>query len=311
MAPFSKKQLFFLAPLALVFAILLFVGGPGASSLRSFRYIWGVGHLFCFALWVYLYLHWRSQQPLVRQLLEVVILVFLVGGSVELIQGQIGREASWIDLGNDMIGGLAGMVFLSPARNQLSFWRLKFFQLIILGLLIWSLLPVGKVLLDDVIAYQQFPLLAGFETPLEASRWSGSARRHVVHDIHYSGTASLRVQLTTHRYSGISLKESPRNWSGYRAVSLYVFNPDAEILQLHFRIHDRDHYEHDNAYSDRFNTSFKLRQGWNHLQVDLDRVEHAPKTRLLDLSQVTGLGLFVGKLPRNRIIYVDQVELIR
>ena len=305
----DKIQHYILIPLALLLGLLLFVGGPDASSLRSFRYIWGMGHVFCFALWSYLYLQWRSDQSFIRQLVSVIVLVFLIGGAVELIQGQIGREASWIDLGNDVVGGAAGVVFFSTARKTLSFWLLKWVQIFVLVLVVWSFLPVGKVVIDDLIAREQFPLLSGFETPFEVSRWSGSARRKVVDDIHYVGTSSLQIQLTTQLYSGLGLKDFPRDWSEYRFVSLQVFNPDSEPLTLHFRIHDRYHYDHDNAYSDRFNTSFTLKTGWNHLQVPLDKVAHAPKTRLLDLTQVAGMGVFVGKIPHKRMIYLDDVKL--
>jgi len=129
---------YILIPVALLFGLLLFVGGPDAASLRSFRYIWGMGHVFCFALWSYFYLRWKPEQSFVRQLISVVVLVFLVGGSVELIQGQIGREASWVDLGNDVIGGLAAVIFFSAARKSLPFWGLKWLQALVVLLVVWS-----------------------------------------------------------------------------------------------------------------------------------------------------------------------------
>jgi len=300
--------------LALVAAALLFVGGPDSESLRSFRYVWGMGHLFCFALWAYLYVDWRSDQSFIQQILGVTLLIFVLGGLTELIQSEIGREAAWQDLGNDIIGGLFGVAFFSASRKSISTWQLKSLQIPILLMVFWSVLPVFKVLVDDVIALRQFPLLAGFETPLERSRWSGSAKRAVENNTYFSGKSSLRVKLTTQRYSGIGLKDFPRDWGGYSAVSLQVFNPDQELLLLHFRIHDQYHSSHDNihnnAYRDRFNTSFKLKTGWNHLQIPLSKVAHAPKDRLLDLAHVAGMGVFVGKLEKPRIIYLDEVKLI-
>lgn len=295
--------------LALVASALLFVGGPDYESLRSFRYIWGIGHLFCFALWAYLYVDWRSNQPFIRQMIEVTILIFIIGGLTELIQSQIGREATWQDLGNDLIGGLLGVAFFSQSRKTISPWQLKFLQTPILLMFFWSLLPVAKVLIDDVIALRQFPLLSGFETSLEGSRWSGSARRDIENTIYFSGDSSLRIKLTTQRYSGIGLKDFPRNWSAYSSVGLQVFNPDQEPLLLHFRIHDRLHSAHKNAYRDRFNASFEIKPGWNQLQIPLAKVAHAPKDRLLDLTHVAGMGVFVGKLDHPRTIYLDDVKL--
>lgn len=305
-----KQRRYLLWFLVLVTTALLFVGGPGPDSLRSFRYLWGVGHLFCFGLWGYFYVGWRSGQPFKRKLLEVVVLVFFIGGLVELIQGQIGREAAWQDLGNDIIGGLLGAAFFSESRKTVTGWQLKILQMPILLLVFASLLPVAKVLLDDLVALRQFPLLSGFETPLEPSRWNGSAGRVINHDVRFTGRSSLQIGLTTQLYSGIGLKDFPRDWSDYRAVSLQVLNPDHDSFQLHFRIHDQLHRKHNNAYGDRFNASFEIKPGWNHLQVPLVKVAQAPKHRTLDLARIAGMGVFVGKLDRPRTIYLDDVKLL-
>lgn len=297
--------------LALFCTLLLFVGGPGSDSLRSFRYVWGVGHLVCFALWAYLYVNWRSDRSFKRLLLEIVLLTFFFGGLTELIQAEIGREATWQDLGNDLVGGLLTVVFFSRSRKDLSLWTLKFLQVPVLFMVLWSLLPVGQVVIDDIIAWRQFPQLSGFETSLEKKRWGGSAKREINNEVYFSGHSSLQISLTTQRYSGIGLKDFPKNWAEYSAVSLQVFNPDQEPLQLHFRIHDQSHRAHKNAYSDRFNASFKIKSGWNHLQVPLAKVAQAPKGRLLDLTRIAGMGVFIGKLDKPRTIYLDDVKLIR
>ncbi len=310
----GNKQNYIIWFLALVAATLLFVGGPDNYTLRSFRYLWGDGHLFCFALWAYLYVNFRPRQSFLRQISEVLVLTFVLGGITELIQSQIGREAAWQDLGNDLIGGLLGVVFFAESRKTLTVWKLKLLQISVLLLLFWTLLPTAKVIIDDSIAFRQFPLLSGFETPLEISRWGGSAKRSRDHQVFFSGHSSLRVALTTQRYSGIGLKDFPRDWSSYGAVRLRVFNPGQAPLLLHFRIHDQYHSHHENihnnSYSDRFNTSFKLKPGWNTLQVSLAKVAHAPKGRLLDLTKIGGMGVFVGKLAKPHTIYVDDVMLI-
>ncbi|MDA3903374.1 MAG: hypothetical protein PF441_08015, partial [Desulfuromusa sp.] len=298
------KQRYLLTFLALLGAIFLFVGGPGPDSLRSFRYAWGLGHLFCFALWAYLYVTWRPDKSFKRHLFEVVLLAFLLGGLTELIQSQIGREATWQDLGNDLVGSLLGVVFFAESRKAVFHWQLKLLQAPVLFMALWSLLPVGKVIVDDVTAWRQFPLLSGFEMALEETRWAGSARHEISHDVYFTGNSSLRIGLTTQRYSGIGLKDFPQNWGDYRSVSLQVFNPDPDPLQLHFRIHDQLHRKYNNAYGDRFDTSFVLKKGWNHLQVSLAEVAQAPKNRTLDLTRIAGMGVFVGKLDKSRTIYL-------
>lgn len=302
-------RFYILLPVALVSALLLFVGGPDYDSLRSFRYGWGIGHLICFALWSYLYALWRSDRSFERLLLEIVVLSLLIGGLTEIIQAGIGRQGSWLDLGSDLVGGLCGVALAPQRAGYLQYWAVKLFRVAVVVLTLWGLLPFARVVVDDLVAWRQFPLLSGFETPFEVSRWSGSAARSIDRDISFAGQASLQVRLNTQRYSGIGLKDFPQNWDGYRAVGLQVYNPAAEPLTLHFRIHDRFHRQYDNAYSDRFNTSFQLHTGWNQLRVTLAEVAAAPKERTLDLRQVAGLGVFVGKLERPRTIYLDEVKL--
>ncbi len=304
------KQAYFLVPLALVCSLFLFIGGPGPDSFRSFRYAWGLGHLVCFALWAYIYLLWRSDRLFKQQIMEILILTTLFGGLTELIQSGIGREATWQDLGNDLIGGLLGVALYSEIKKIGVGWPLRIFQATILLLVLWSLIPVGRVFIDDLISWRQFPLLSGFETVLEKTRWSGSAARTISHDIHSGGRSSLCINFTTQRYSGVGLKDFPGNWSGYTAVSLQVYNPDQDPLQLHFRIHDHLHQQHKNAYKDRFNSSFQINPGWNLLEVSLTEVARAPEGRLLDLTHISGMGLFVGKLDRPRTLYIDDVKLI-
>lgn len=296
-----------LAPFAVVCAVLLFVGGPEYDSLRTYRYAWGAGHLLTFALWTYLYSLLRKSVSFGRLCGEALVLTVIIGGMTELIQSGIGREGTWQDLWADVVGCLFGLLFCVSAHYTVRPLLLKLLQLPVLILVAWSLWPTAKVVVDDLVARQQFPLLAGFETALEGSRWSGSARREVSEEVASDGLFSLRIRLSTQRYSGLGLKDFPRDWSAFRALSLNVYNPDSEPLELHFRIHD--HF-HNNNYSDRFNTSFELHQGWNQLSVNLEKVSAAPKERKLDLTRVAGMHLFVGKLEQPRMIYVDDIRLL-
>ena len=303
----SKTERYVFLPLVIACSAFLFIGGPDADSLRSFRYIWGLGHIICFFLWACLYASWRAEQSFVRIFFEVLLLSFIFGGLTELIQGQIGREASWKDLANDMIGGMAGLLFLAGVRRTLPKLWLRLLQAPCLLLLLWILFPAARVIVDDLVARQQFPLLSGFETDLEQTRWNGSIVRQVTDRVYFQGKRSLRIVLSTQRYAGIGLKDFPRDWRGFREFSMQVYNPDSEPLTLHFRIHDR---RHNQDYRDRYNASFDILPGWNHLQVSLADVEHSPEGRLLDLSHIAGMGVFVGKLDRPRIVFLDDVKLV-
>ncbi len=297
--------------LALVCLPLLFVGGPGPYSMRTFSYAWGLGHLVCFALWGWLYLRWRIGQPLWRQAFEVLLLALLLGAGTELLQAMIGRQATWQDLGNDVLGALLALVFSPQLKHRLQRWPLWGMRLPTLLLVGWIVLPFLQVMTDDLVAHQQFPLLSGFETPLEPSRWGGNSSRRLDHDISASGSAALRVDLNTDRYSGLALKHFPADWSRYRALSLQLYNPQPVPFELHFRIHDQAHRASDYRYSDRFNTSLLLQPGWTELEFSLGEMAKAPKGRQMDLSRIAGMVLFVGKLEEPKTFYLDDVQLIQ
>jgi hypothetical protein len=310
MARTYPYYIYLLLILTLGCSALFFVGGPGWESGRLFQAGWEVGHIVCFALWAFLYVYWRGSGKFVRSLAEALLLTLLLGGAVELIQSQIGREGDWGDVAADLLGCATGvLVYYSHRRRHRL--RLVPVQFLVLLLLVWSLIPLTKVVADEVIGSRQFPLLSGFETPLEISRWGGSAVRSVDRSYAFSGEASLRVQLTAQRYSGLELRDFVSDWSGYRYLSLQVYNPEKESLLLYFRVHDRSHRASQNAYSDRYHSSFKLHQGWNQLMVPLAKVAAAPKSRVMDLGHVAGVGIFVGQLVRPRQIYIDEIRLLR
>ncbi len=292
--------------LSVICGVFLFVGGPGQESLRTLRATWNIGHVVCFALWGLGYLRWRGVSWW-RSTVEILLLALCVGAATELIQSRIGRDASFDDLWHDVIGGLLGLLLYLGWRQETGPRGQRFSRILAIGLILWFLAPVAKVGLDDLIAWQQFPLLSGFETPLEASRWSGSAFRKLNDQHVFEGASSLQVRFGTQRYSGIALRDFPRNWQGYSALELKVFSQEDSEFMVYLRVHD---LQHNNDYTDRYNTSFKIRPGWNDLTVPLVDVERAPRNRSMDMTRVAGLVLFVGKLTVPRTVYIDDVSLI-
>jgi hypothetical protein len=90
-------------------------------------------------------------------------------------------------------------------------------------------------------------------------------------------------------------------------ISLY--NPDASPLQITCRIHDLQHEDGNQEYEDRYNRSFLLMQGWNHIEIALNDVQASPVSRSMDMSRIRGLGIFVVTIPAPRILYIDEVRL--
>ena len=287
-----------------------FLGGPGYQSGRSFQGAWDLGHILFFALLGTLLLGLCKRRTAVvgtgRTFALVFALVFAVGLVVELLQMQSGgRTPDVADLVRNQLGCLLAFALFAPSG-----WRwTRPLRLGVAGLLVLALWPLSRALIDETLAARQFPVLADFETPFETWRWVHPSQLRTQSGIVRHGERAARVQLTTARYSGVSLFHFPGDWRGYRWLRFSVYNPREEPLELNCRIHDARHREHRNEFHDRFNQQFRLQQGWNDLVVDLDRVRTAPRGRSMDLGRIEGFGLFVVQQPRPLTIVLDHVVL--
>jgi hypothetical protein len=164
-------------------------------------------------------------------------------------------------------------------------------------------------LIDEAIARHQFPILSDLETPFEIDRWSGSAALSVETIPLISRGRLLKLSLTTNKYSGAALDYFEGDWASLNRLEISLFNPGANSLKITCRIHDLQHADGNEEYEDRFNRSFLLLPGWNHIAIDLNEVKESPVNRRMDMHRIRGLGLFVTSLPTPRIIYLDNVRL--
>jgi VanZ family protein len=302
------KRRYLVLPVIIGWTVLFFAA-PGPVVSSPLHQLTGFVHLGYFALlaWGLASLPSLARRPLPRQTLMVLAVVLAAGGAIELIQPYFGRSASWIDLGIDLLGGLIGMVFLAPARGRLSRNLLAGGQLTALtltGLMFHG--PVSNFL-DMLRAERQFPVLAGFESRLEARRWS---RGEIDRQLSRQGGASLRVELGTERYAGTTLKRSFGNWQGFSALCLSIYNPEPEPLRITISIRDHEHFQRGGRYDDRFNRSFHIGHGWNDIRIPVQEIETAPADRTLDLSRLSEVVIFTSALPEPRVMYLDHVRLI-
>lgn len=309
---FNKSVRFWVYSIILAIgSVLLFLGGPDYYSSRSFKYLWDIGHIVYFALLTCLLLRWRfvAQMSLAGQWIIILVITLLVGVSIEFLQYGTDRIPDTGDVLRDLTGSLLVLVFgSSKSASQHVSWQLSK-QLAVLVLLLFQLWPLTKTLIDEAIALQQFPLLSNFETPFEIDRWAGNAKLSVESMPSISQGKLLKLSLTTDQYSGVALNYFDGNWVSVRTLKISLYNPDVVPLQITCRIHDLQHIDGDEEYEDRFNRSFLLMQGWNHIAIDLDEVEESPADRSMDMRHIRGLGIFVVSLSEPRLLYLDNVQL--
>jgi hypothetical protein len=199
----------------------------------------------------------------------------------------------------DVLGTYLGLLF--GARRQL----LQFNRPLALGLLAVAVasffaiaVPIAATAWDTLQAQRQFPLLAGFSSRLELGRFKKNGVR-IVND-------TLEVTFAQQRYAGFYLDDFPRDWSGYRALVVDVFNPDSTPLQLICRVHDR---RHNQEHYDRYNGLFVLPAGFSTIRIELAEIAAAPRQRRLAIDAVAGFGCFRAISDQPRRLFVNAIRL--
>lgn len=278
-----------------------FWGGEAEASSSLFSAVWDCGHLVFFSAMV-IALSKKIDVNNWRVAIAITVAVFFGGGLIEIIQASIGRDGNWDDLLRDLTGTWLGLFWLQ--RSCAWVWVGRFFAIV---LLIPNLTAVFFEAWYQLNTRQSFPLLAGFESAVEL-HWRKKIDVRSA-QYHTQGNYSLQIMLTKDPYSGIKFGRLINDWRGFKRLSFDIYNPDSQVFNMTIRVNDNQHKQHDWSMADRFNQSFQLAHGWNYLSFSLDDIQHAPANRLMDLSQISWVEIFVGKLPESRIIYLDNLRL--
>jgi len=307
----QKLRLQIVLFLLIIGAPFFFLGGPGAHGSRSFLALWDLGHVLFFFLTSLLLsklIRYRFKGlSLFASQRAVFLLIFVLGSAVEILQMFFdGRSPDPQDVLRNQLGCLIALAFFACGKRHLRNKFLFQFQTLVIILVLLVLVPLGRAVVDECIALNQFPLLSDFETPFEADRWKEDALVNVSEDVARHGHHSLKVQLTTNLYSGVELIYFPKNWKNYENLYISVFFPDEGQLKLVCRVHDS---EHNNEYIDRFNKNYLLEKGWNDLVIPFTDIENGPEKRLLNMKRIESLMVFVSQQDKEKIIYIDHVYL--
>ena len=298
----------FLAGIALPVFVLL---APFPKASRFFGAFLNAGHLFLGALVVaaiYMLLRRGTlQMPLAA--VTSWLLGFFLLGCLEGVQGFVGRGPSWNDVAANGLGGAVALVWFLGVRedgSRLWGWTLCMGTLLLL-------VGLARPILHGIDAIRQthaFPLLASFEDPLELSRWRPSddcsmtrTHRNATH-----GKYALRVDMQPGPWPGVTMRAPPRDkrFLEYTSLALAVAVEDSEPLAITVKIADMDHRE---TYEDAFHLTATLAPGSHTLRIPLSDVAHGAKDRVLDLTRVLAIQIFVESLRGPRTFYLDHMRL--
>lgn len=293
--------------------LLFSIGGPTIVASRLTHRIWDLGHLGLFgtltalSFWA-LYDRCSKWRP--RSVNCAVLgTVFLVGAVTEWLQAMVGREASWEDVGRNLVGAFLVAAFFNPGSPPLARPVRHGLKVVAIAALVWALIPLMRTSYDEYQRYQQFPTLSDFTAKFERDRWVATygSKAELSRDLsEQTGRESLKVELGSDLYAGIALSSPFRDFRLYKRLHLKIFNPSPRVLDMTCRIND---LAHDNEWSDRFSRPFDLKPGWNEVAFSVDEIRHSPQNREMEMSKVRVLMLFRPQPSPTETIYVDKVWL--
>ncbi len=305
----SRRLLYLLALLA-VAAALLFLRLPIPPTFAG-RTIENAGHMPLFFLITLGFLLVLREYPLFKHgrlsggwLYLTATLVGVAGGLLtEIIQKPMRRDASWEDVFADSVGALCAVALyaLFDRRTALMRWHRLFAAALAIACIAIYLSPIVSMARAYVHRNGQFPVLADFHSRLELYWTFGiGARREIVDD-------KLVVDYVADVFPGLSFHEPVADWRAFKTLVIEVANPGAEPLDLGIRVHDR---KHNRRFNDRYNRHFTLAAGERRtLRIPLDEIRHGPRTRLMDMQQISDITLFRGKPAGSRQLEVYAMRL--
>jgi hypothetical protein len=217
-----------------------------------------------------------ASTPTLRGYAAIALTTVAIGAVTEIAQWFTGRDASWIDLGNDGLGAIAALAFMAWRRRE-PFVAAGTTRHAALLLALLALVPVALPLVFSAAAY-----------------WQRSAQLPLLWQVR---STPDRYFVSRHSNS-IAIDEPYPDWRGYRELVIEIHNPGAQSVAVTVRVHDA---RHNNQFSDRYNRTFVLPpMQRTTLRMALTDIERAPDGRAMDMAHIAGVIVFAdGATPES------------
>jgi hypothetical protein len=295
---------------AAVLAVLLVL--PMPLHGRAFSSLMDLMHAPAFACLTWLTCNAFSKRlpaALWKKLLLVALPLALCGLFAEFIQKFVNRGASWHDARANLLGAFAGVLLHELWISQRTRFRW------VLGAAVFGLFALASLgplamLFDTWHQQSQFPLMASFENTLETNRFV--AQESTIKRVPLNSAETnwgLEIDLHPGLYPGVLLAGMPADWSAYSVLAFDVTVDAGPPLNLILKVHDSEHRQRGFEDDDRFDGQFRLEPGMHHIRIPLTEIQSAPRTRLMDLSDIEGWQLFTYELAEPRTIVLDNLRL--
>ena len=247
-------------------------------------------------------------------LMVIGILCLLFGGMVEVVQGFVGRQSSWSDLGLDGVGTFAGLLtygafHFSPAsRYRYIRWLLIPIALSVMSRALFT--PLKYAVAEQVVR-AELPLLADFDSRwlnVFVSKTSSAVLKFEAPPPEWKGhsTQVARLQIWPGSWPGIQFYGVVRDWSNYDYLVFDLFSAESENAKMYLRINDLNH---NHRYSDRYNRSITVKPGYQQIRIPLGKVKAGPAEREMDMSKIKEVIFYAYRTKTARTFYLDNLRL--
>ena len=173
-------------------------------------------------------------------------------------------------------------------------------------------LGIMSVLIFFVISCHSRPparfVLSDFESEADLDRvqWRCHTLCSLSEENATHGNKSLQLELYPSAYPGIAFELPMHNWSKFEILSLDIFNPQDESIFITMRIDDEEDYP---DYEDRYNHSFTINPGMNHLSIPLNSMSTSSTGRRINLKSICRCLIFMPHPRKKHLLYMDHVFL--
>ena len=151
-------------------------------------------------------------------------------------------------------------------------------------------------------------MLFDFESEAELDQiyWSCHTLYSLSNDHTTHGLKSLKLELYPSDFPGLTPMLGVKDWHDYEELSLDVFNPSEKMMRVEVRIDDRQNFP---DYNDRYNESFVVKPGGNHISIPLDTLVTSGTNRQLDLRDIDRLFIFMAHPDKQTTLYIDNIKV--
>lgn len=288
---------------------LFFVGGPGWSGGPLIQSAWNLGHPIFFALLTVTVRPWRFASGW-RLWALASIVVLVLGVAIEFAQSLDGRDMDVRDMFRNLTGLWAVLAVQPWAGFQSSFpvrdWLLRAIALVLLAI---DPVSVTRIAIQQIQVSHLLPELYDFQHEHPERFWRGNVSRSSGEDCGPITDNALSIALTTRRFTGVALDNLPSDWRHHDGLAFVIWNPQNEAINLTLRINDLTHEHHSNQFHDRFNRTFRIKPGINHIHQSLEAVASAPREREMDMDEIRRLMFFTSDLSQPGRLCLTQLRL--